>query len=123
LLSTSDVTVGGGSINAHSHSKTEGISAATAAASSSSEHTFMIKILVPAPVAGSIIGKGGSVISALNSSTGARIKVSQNSEYFPGTQDRVMTISGSKECIAACVEEVVAKIVEVISFRILPPPP
>jgi len=36
--------------------------------------------------AGTIIGRGGSTIAGLQNKSGARIKVSNANEYFPGTQ-------------------------------------
>jgi RNA-binding protein Nova len=36
--------------------------------------------------AGTIIGRGGSTIATLQKMSGARIKVSNANEYFPGTQ-------------------------------------
>ena len=36
--------------------------------------------------AGTIIGRGGSTIATLQKMSGARIKVSNGNEYFPGTQ-------------------------------------
>lgn len=39
---------------------------------------------------GIIIGKGGATINQLNISTGAKIKLSQNNEFFPTTSDRVL---------------------------------
>ncbi len=48
------------------------------------------KILCPLSITGLIIGRGGSIINQLNNTCGARIRLSQNHEYFPGTQDRVL---------------------------------
>jgi RNA-binding protein Nova len=73
----------------------------------------LIKILCPNTAIGSIIGRGGSVINQLNQSTGARIKLSQNQDFFPMTDDRVIGISGSLECIAVAIGELITKIIEV----------
>jgi RNA-binding protein Nova len=64
-------------------------------------------------IIGSIIGKGGSVINQLNATTGAKIKVSQNGEFFPTTNDRVLALSGSQETIGAAITEIVTKMIEV----------
>ena len=45
-----------------------------------------LKILVPNQATGSIIGRGGSVISAIQAECGCRIRISQNKMFFPGTQ-------------------------------------
>lgn len=58
-----------------------------------------IKLLVSAGLAGCLIGKGGSTINDLQERTGARIKLSQNQDFFPGTQDRIVLISGEPETV------------------------
>ena len=82
-----------------------------AAVADSSER--LIKMLCPSAVAGSIIGRGGTVINQLNQTTGATIKVSQNKEYFPTTTDRVIAISGNVDAISAALVELVTKMIEV----------
>eukprot|EP00048_Salpingoeca_helianthica_P008766 m.125949 g.125949 ORF g.125949 m.125949 type:complete len:450 (+) comp14682_c1_seq2:85-1434(+) len=57
-----------------------------------------LKLLVPNGQAGTIIGKGGSTISAMQTETGSRIKLSHNREFFPGTSDRVVMVQGTIEC-------------------------
>lgn len=47
--------------------------------------------------AGSIIGKGGTAISALRQESGAHVQLSQNREYFPGTENRVVMADGAPE--------------------------
>ena len=70
----------------------------------SSDVPSAIKLLVSAGLAGCLIGKGGSTINDLQERTGARIKLSQNQDYFPGTQDRIVLISGDAEtCTHAAV--------------------
>ena len=70
-------------------------------------------MLCPNSVVGSIIGIGGAVINQLNQSTGARIKVSQNKEFFPDSTDRVIAISGSMDNISVAIQELVTKMIEV----------
>lgn len=48
------------------------------------EPTSAIKLLVSAQLAGCLIGKGGATINELQERTGARIKLSQNNDFFPG---------------------------------------
>lgn len=76
-------------------------------------HDHLIKFLCPSAVAGSIIGRGGSVINDLNQATGAKIKVSQNGEFFPTTNDRVIAVSGSMTAISAAIQELITRIIEV----------
>lgn len=56
----------------------------------STTESFVFKLLCPAAVTGLIIGKGGAVMNQMNSTTGAKIKLSQNNEYFPTTSDRIL---------------------------------
>lgn len=55
-----------------------------------STEPLFFKLLCPQGVTGLIIGKGGANIIQLNTTTGARIKLSQNNEYFPNTSDRIL---------------------------------
>jgi RNA-binding protein Nova len=55
----------------------------------------MIKFLVTNNIAGSLIGKAGSVINELQSQSKARISVSQSNVLYPGTLERVVVVSGS----------------------------
>lgn len=71
-----------------------------------------IKLLCPSESAGSLIGKGGSVISSLNSISGASIKVSQNGECYPMTTDRIILITGEPEKLYVAVDHVVKIILE-----------
>ena len=60
------------------------------------------------------------MISQLNQKTGAKIKLSQNQDFFPMTNDRVIAISGEQECIAVAVGELITKIIEVSPFHVHP---
>lgn len=51
---------------------------------------YAFKLLCPQVITGLIIGRSGAFINQLNTSTGARIRLSQNNEFFPGTNDRVL---------------------------------
>jgi hypothetical protein len=54
------------------------------------EENLYFKLLCPQAMTGIIIGKGGSNMTQLNSLTSAKIKLSQNGEFFPTTNDRVL---------------------------------
>ncbi|XP_010543585.1 PREDICTED: protein BTR1-like isoform X2 [Tarenaya hassleriana] len=61
-----------------------------------------LRFLVSNAAAGSVIGKGGSTITDFQAKSGARIQLSRNQEFFPGTTDRIILISGTiKEVINA----------------------
>jgi len=53
-----------------------------------------IKVLVPNDAAGAIIGKGGSNLGDLKNRYGATIRISHNRETYPGTNERIVAISG-----------------------------
>ena len=38
-------------------------------------------------MSGSLIGKGGTTINALQAQSSCRIKISQSNEFFPGTAE------------------------------------
>lgn len=72
----------------------------------------VIKILCPSECAGSIIGKGGSVISHINTISGANMKVSQSGDFFPSTSDRVILIVGEPEKLYVAIDHVVKHLSE-----------
>lgn len=76
------------------------------------EDQLMFKILCPTSLAGMMIGKGGSVINEINANCGAKVKLSQNTEFYPGTQERIVILTGDKESLEKAIKEVVTKIGE-----------
>jgi len=70
----------------------------------------LLKILVPNYAAGAIIGKGGQNIMQLQTTFGARIKLSQNNEHYPGTQERIGVITGDVEKVIDLHKYVMDKI-------------
>jgi len=75
-----------------------------------------IKLLVSNNVAGRIIGKAGQFVSQLQSDCGCRIKLSQSSHYFPGTNDRVCLVEGKLPDVHLALAAVYGKIKEQTSF-------
>merc|ERR1719153_128708 len=61
-------------------------------------------MLIPSNVSGHIIGKGGKTIAELRRSSCTNIMMSKANELFPGTQDRVSLINGSKDSISDVVK-------------------
>lgn len=59
-----------------------------------------IKILLSNGLTGSLIGSGGKAIKDLMTGTGARILVSSASDFYPGTSERVVLISGTVETVS-----------------------
>ncbi|KAG6573860.1 Protein BTR1 [Cucurbita argyrosperma subsp. argyrosperma] len=69
-----------------------------------------IRFLVSNAAAGSVIGKGGSTINDFQSQSGARIQLSRNHEFFPGTTDRIIMVSGTINEILKAMDLVLAKL-------------
>lgn len=69
-----------------------------------------IRFLVSNASAGSIIGKGGATITEFQSQSGARIQLSRNHEFFPGTSDRIIMITGEFNEIIQAMELIFAKL-------------
>ena len=69
-----------------------------------------IKVLVSNKDAGSLIGKNGSTIVSFQALTGSRVRVSRADEPFPGTQERVVLITGSLECVSQCLSLVIEQV-------------
>ncbi|PFH38370.1 putative RNA-binding protein Nova-1 [Besnoitia besnoiti] len=56
-----------------------------------------LKMIVNNVAAGAIIGKNGSAIAAMEQQTGCALKLSPLNAFYPGTQDRVLVMSGEQE--------------------------
>merc|ERR1719392_51853 len=54
----------------------------------------LLKLLVPNVAVGALIGKGGALLSELKSKCGGNIRISAAREYYPGTQERVVVLTG-----------------------------
>ncbi|KAF6171554.1 hypothetical protein GIB67_018078 [Kingdonia uniflora] len=74
------------------------------------EKPTFVRFLVSNPAAGSVIGKGGSTINEFQSQSGARIQLSRNNEFFPGTSDRIIMVSGTVDEIIKAMELIFGKL-------------
>jgi len=54
----------------------------------------LLKLLIPSEVAGAIIGKGGANLIDLKSRYGAAIRLSHHRECYPGTNERIVVLTG-----------------------------
>lgn len=79
-------------------------------ASDHAEKSTHIRFLVSNAAAGSVIGKGGSTITEFQSKSGARIQLSRNNEFFPGTSDRIIMISGAIDDVLKALELILNKL-------------
>ena len=80
------------------------------------ERPTYIKFLVSNAAAGSVIGKGGATITDFQTQSGARIQLSRNLEFFPGTTDRIIMISGGINEIIKAMDLVLAKLQSEVHF-------
>ncbi|KAJ0235169.1 Protein BTR1 [Hirschfeldia incana] len=76
----------------------------------SAEKPTHVRFLVSNAAAGSVIGKGGSTITEFQAKSGARIQLSRNQEFFPGTTDRIIMISGSTKEVVNGLELILDKL-------------
>ncbi|KAL2539803.1 Protein BTR1 [Abeliophyllum distichum] len=76
------------------------------------EKTTHIRFLLSNAEAGSVIGKGGSTVNDFQSQSGARIQLSRNFEYFPGTADRIVMVSGTVDDTLKAVDLILTKLLD-----------
>ncbi|KAL9232521.1 hypothetical protein vseg_007627 [Gypsophila vaccaria] len=74
------------------------------------EKATYLKFLVSNASAGSVIGKGGSTITDFQKDSGARIQLSRNQEYFPGTPDRIIMLSGKIDDVLKAMDLILNKL-------------
>jgi len=77
----------------------------------------LLKILVPNYVAGALIGKGGSLMKEMKEQFGCNIRLSANGEVYPGTDERVIVMTGEtsqimelNNCIMEKVRDVTTRL-------------
>jgi len=67
--------------------------------------TYVVKILVPSPACGMLIGRGGSNIKSISEASGARIQLAAKDEAAAvATSERVVTVAGDLHCCTACID-------------------
>mmetsp|Transcript_1388 Transcript_1388/g.1393 ORF Transcript_1388/g.1393 Transcript_1388/m.1393 type:complete len:328 (+) Transcript_1388:167-1150(+) len=72
----------------------------------------ILKMLVTDNIAGAIIGKNGKTIAEMQEECGARIKVSQSSDFYPGTSERTILITGPENNVLQAQELIWQKIAQ-----------
>jgi len=63
--------------------------------SSMDQMQVQIRLGVPENQVGNLVGKGGSTIKEIIALCGAQVKLSQKGEVVPGTQNRIVTVTGN----------------------------
>jgi hypothetical protein len=71
-----------------------------------------LKMMIPAPVAGGVIGRGGDKIGQIQKEANVRMKMSKNNEHYPGTQERLCLIIGSIKAVLKAHQMVVERMQE-----------
>ncbi|KAK8510092.1 hypothetical protein V6N13_103691 [Hibiscus sabdariffa] len=85
--------------------------------SENGEKPTYIRFLVSNAAAGSVIGKGGSTITDFQSKSGARIQLSRNHEFFPGTSDRIIMVSGTVDEVLKVMDLILAKLLNELDLE------
>lgn len=75
-----------------------------------SDEEITVKVLIRSADAGSVIGKAGFTINELQTQSSARLKMSRTNQYYPGTMDRVLVISGTVGSFLTAVHLIFQKI-------------
>ena len=52
---------------------------------------------------GRLVGKAGSILADIMATTKASIKISQKGEFVAGTNDRIVTVTGTTRCLAVAI--------------------
>eukprot|EP00250_Pteridium_aquilinum_P007602 c17274_g1_i1 orf=595-1740(+) len=79
-------------------------------AENGNDSVTLLRFLISNATAGSVIGKGGATICELQARSGAKIQLSRNHEYFPGTAERVVVLTGTTNEIMAAFKLILSKI-------------
>ena len=73
---------------------------------------YAIKLLVANKDAGTVIGRSGATIQAIQAKTGCRVRVSNNNDFFPGTDQRVVLVTGPADSVSAGVIMIMSELFE-----------
>lgn len=83
---------------------------ATNNSSSAFQPPLTLRLIVPASLCGSLIGRGGAKIKEVREKTGATIQVAP--DVLPHSTERVVTISGNLESLRTCINQICLIMVE-----------
>jgi len=76
------------------------------------EEKVTMRFLISNAAAGSVIGKAGATISEFQTQSGARIQLSRSKEFFPGTQERIILLTGSVNAILTALHLMLSKLLQ-----------
>lgn len=77
---------------------------------------FLVKLLLSQAQAGSVIGKGGDSILAIQSSTGCKLRVAGPTDCYPGVSERVAALTGSVLPLTNALMHIIQRL-SGVSFR------
>lgn len=77
---------------------------------------FFVKMLCPSVVTETMQEYGKVWLKQIARYSGAQIEISQDGEFFPNTEDRVIAITGSYECIRRAIEVLVQELLQVCNL-------
>jgi len=69
----------------------------------------LLKLMVPNYVAGALIGKGGACLNEMKEKYGGFIRLSGGREYYPGTDERIVVITGQTSQIIDICNHIIEK--------------
>jgi len=70
----------------------------------------LLKLLVPNYVAGALLGKGGTLLPDLKSDYQVDIRLSGGNDYYPGTDERIVVITGDADRICELNDLIMEKL-------------
>lgn len=70
----------------------------------------LLKLLVPDYVAGALIGKGGACLTEIKNTFGGYLRISGGREYYPGTEERVVVITGEESEVSKICNHIMEKV-------------
>lgn len=66
-----------------------------------------------------LIGKNGTPLQELQTTTGATVKLSHANDFFPGTTERTVVVSGPSASLMAAQQVIVEKVYTVRAWNTL----
>jgi len=76
-----------------------------------------LKFLLSNVAAGIVIGKAGTNITLLQEASGARIQLSRNNVFYPGTAERVLLLTGSVRSVLLALYLILVKLTGRTKFQ------
>ncbi|KAL0615008.1 Poly-binding protein 1 [Plecturocebus cupreus] len=91
----------------------EDINSSMTNSAAASRPPVTLRLVVPAPQCGSLIGKGGCKIKEIREGTGAQVQVA--GDMLPSSTERAITIAGVPQSVTECVQQICLVMLEMLS--------